>query len=238
MSRIFLAIEASSDTGSIAIGTGDSLLAATDLRIPMGHSAQLLAAADRAMATVGISPGNLDGVIVGSGPGSFTGLRIAGATAKGIARARGIPFFAVSSLLATAAGAWSYAGGPVCALVDARHRDIFYAVYRFGEAIEVVSPPAVTTVDTVIEEFAAGGETPLFIGTGAQKHRADLEAGTEGRVAPPHFAHPRAAALIWLVTRAGCDEPVANVSDWQPEYLRTSGAERIAAARSVSRGER
>lgn len=225
-----LAMDSSTATGSVAVGDATGVFAEVVRSVAGGHSSALLPAVDEVMAAAGLRPADLAAVVVGEGPGSFTGLRIAGATAKGMLRALGVPLYGYSGLLATAAAAWSH-GGTVCALFDARRRDVFAACYRFGgaAAVEVVHPPAALPLGEVIDRHR-GGDAPLFVGEGALLHRAELEGELGARVGPAHLALPRASALIWLAATIPDEGRVEDPLSWEPEYLRASGAERIAAA--------
>src|SRR5690606_12604773 len=139
-----LALDSSTSTGSVAVGGADGLLAEVVLRVGPGHSSSLLPAVDQAMRAAGLAPADLRAVVVAGGPGSFTGVRVAASTAKGMVQALGVPLLAFSGLLAAASAGWG-AGGPVCALFDARRRDVFAACYRFphggSAAVEVVMEP-------------------------------------------------------------------------------------------------
>lgn len=234
--RPLLAIEASTDYGSVAVGGVAGVLAEVGTGGRAGHSSKLLPAVDAALRAVGLGPADLGGVVVGAGPGSFTGIRIAAATAKGIARAREIPLYAYSSLLATAANAWAH-DGPVCALADARGTDVYAACYRFGGTIEVKAAPAAVSIDEIVDRYLDGA-VPLFVGDGALRHMEILTGRLGARVADVHHTAPRAASLLWLVARAPAIGLVADPSAWEPEYLRASGAERIAAARKEVTGSR
>ena len=225
-----LALDSSTSIGSAAVGDGDGVRAEVVRNVAGGHSSALLPAAEAAMEYAGLRPRDLAGIVVAGGPGSFTGLRIAAATAKGMVRALGVPLYAYSGLLATAASAWS-AAGPVCALFDARRRDVFAACYRFAAtpgSVEVEMEPAAVALDELIERWR-DGPVPVFVGEGARIHREELERELGARVGPAHLAQPRASALIWLASSMG---PLGRVDDpprWEPDYLRASGAERIAA---------
>jgi tRNA threonylcarbamoyladenosine biosynthesis protein TsaB len=224
-----LALDTSTSVGSAAVGDGDRLLAEVVLNVGAGHSSALLPAIDRALRSAGLEPRDLAAVVAGAGPGSFTGVRIGAATAKGIVHAAGIPLFAYSSLLAAAAGCWA-ADRPVCALFDARRRDVYAACYRFGAGVEEVLAPGAGTLDEVLERFR-GGEPPLFTGEAAVIHRAEIERELPGaRVVPSPLAAPRASALLALVRAIPDRGRVASSAHWEPEYVRASGAERIAAA--------
>jgi tRNA threonylcarbamoyladenosine biosynthesis protein TsaB len=231
-----LALESSTSIGSVAVGDTSGVFAEVVRNVAGGHSSALLPAADEALKSAGLRPRDLAAVVVGSGPGSFTGLRIAAATAKGMLRALQVPLFGYSGLLATAAAAWS-APGPVCALFDARRRDVFAACYRFGgrREVEVLLEPEALALEAVIERFR-DGEPPLFVGEGAELHREELMGELGARVGPAHLAQPRASALIWLAATVPEMGRVEDPTGWEPEYLRASGAERIAA-RAAGRPE-
>jgi tRNA threonylcarbamoyladenosine biosynthesis protein TsaB len=131
-----------------------------------GRSTEILVAIDEACRAAGVKPQDLDAVAVGAGPGSFTGLRIGMATAKGIAFAAGKPLWAVSSL---ASLAWGRAGR-VGAVLDARRGEIFWGMYVDGvlDGVEHVSPPGdLATCDSYVGDYPIVGdwtrETPSAI---------------------------------------------------------------------------
>ncbi|MDB4949637.1 MAG: tRNA N6-adenosine(37)-N6-threonylcarbamoyltransferase complex dimerization subunit TsaB, partial [Gemmatimonadetes bacterium] len=197
-----LALDSSAGVGSVAVGDGDRLLGEAVLNVGPGASSALLPAIDAVLRTAGLAPADLRGVVVAGGPGSFTGLRIAAATAKGLVAALGVPMFAYSGLLAAAAGHWG-AGRPVCALFDARRRDVYLACYRFptsppGEggapedALEEMVAPTAMTVDEVVARFR-GQVPPLFTGEAAAIHGAELARELGAPVVPALLAAPRAS---------------------------------------------
>ena len=222
-----LALDTSTSVGSVAVGAGDRLLAEVVMNVGPGHSSALMPAVDQALRSAGIVPRELAAVVVGGGPGSFTGVRIGAATAKGIVHALGIPLFAYSGLLAAAAGSWG-AERPVCALFDARRRDVYAACYRLGVGVEELFGPEALTVDALLERFR-GGEVPLFTGEAAVLHREELARELGARVVPAQLAVPRASALLALLAAAPEAGRVPDPARWEPEYVRASGAERMAA---------
>jgi tRNA threonylcarbamoyladenosine biosynthesis protein TsaB len=232
-----LALDSSTAYGSAAVGDASGVLAETVLRVAGGHSSALLPAIDRVMRTAGLRPSQLAGVVVGGGPGSFTGLRIAAATAKGMLCALDVPLYSYSGLLAVAAAGWGVEGA-VCAMFDARRRDVYAAVYRFGTdaggadaaELDVVLKPAAWSLDHLLAELSMRPPS-LFVGEAAIIHRAEIERTLGSRVAPPHLSIPRASALVWLATRFPDLGRIQDRSAWEPEYIRPSGAERIAAER-------
>jgi tRNA threonylcarbamoyladenosine biosynthesis protein TsaB len=219
-----LAIDTSTSEGSAALARGGRVLGERRFRTREGHSATLLPEIDALVAEAGATPSDLTAVVIAAGPGSFTGLRVAAATAKGLVHARGLELYAYSTLLAVAGAAELSA--PVCALLDARRDEVFHAVYRLGEGVEVLAPPAVGTIDEVVSRAPEGA---VFTGPGATRHAARIMRA-RGEEALVHARRSAAAVLLDLAH----DQPgvglVADPPDWEPEYLRASGAERIRAA--------
>lgn len=228
-----LALESSTAVGSVAVGDGDEIRAEIVLNVGPGHSSALLPAVEEAMRIAGLAPADLAAIVIGGGPGSFTGLRIAAATAKGMLSALQVPLYAYSGLLAAAA-AHLAARGPVWGLFDARRRDLFAACYRFTDRVEVLATPAALSLDEVIQQAQEGGDPPFFVGDGALLHADEITRETGGRVAPPHLSAPRASALIWLAHHEPAVGYVPDPARWEPDYVRAAGVERIAAARAAS----
>lgn len=223
--RPYLAVDTSSALGSVAVGRGDRLLAEVVVGVSTRHSEALLPAVDFALGSAGLEPAELAGVVVAAGPGSFTGVRIAAASAKAMVRVLDIPFFAYSSLAALAATAASER--PVCAMFDARRGEVYAGCYRFagGGAIETVLADEASPVEEVVRRL--GPLDPIYLGEGAVRYRAEIEA-LGGRVAPRHVGLPRAAALLWLADTVPEAGRVADPAEWEPEYVRSAGVEREA----------
>ena len=220
---VYLAIETSTQLGSVAVGHGRSILAEVVLGIRVKQAEALLPAIDYALASAHIDKRDLARVIIGGGPGSFTGLRVAGATGKAMARALNIPMFAYSGLAALAAS--TATDKTVCALFDAKRDEVYSACYRFPgfNSIEIMMPPAPRHFDDVLS--AVDARSVLFAGDGALRH-SDAIRAAGGLLAPAAFAVPRAAALLWLSDIAPALGRIENISEWEPLYLRESGAER------------
>lgn len=229
-----LALDTSTPTASVAVGRDDTILAEVSTGVEVRQSESLLPAVDFALRSAGLDVDALTGVVVAGGPGSFTGVRIAAATAKGLARGLEIPLFAYSGLLARAAAAMA-SRQPVCALFDARRGEVYAACYRFPRLarVETVMPPATRQLDEVLErltgawgasEAGSAGEV-IYVGEGAQRHRERiLDAG--GLVAPAYVSVPRASALLWLARLDPAGGHVTDPATWEPDYLRGAGAER------------
>jgi tRNA threonylcarbamoyladenosine biosynthesis protein TsaB len=226
LESLLLAFDTSGAVGSLAVGRGGRAICEMSLDVRGGLSGALLPAIDQAMSMASAAPADLAGIVVGAGPGSFTGLRVAGATAKGMVHALGVPLLAYSSLLATAAPYAAHPGA-IGVLFDARGRDVFAACYEFSGNVVTRVAPAARTLDEAVEVLASAGAS-LLVGDGASRHESELAGRLSAAIVPPAFAAPRAASLLWLADRYPDAGYVESAASWEPEYLRASGAERIA----------
>lgn len=222
---LILALETSGSLASVALGEGPAMLAESLLPVRAVRSESVLPEIGRILEACGRDAAGLEAVVVGAGPGSFTGVRIAAALAKGLCAARDLPLYAYSSLTAIAAG--SGASGPVCAMTDARRGEVYYAAYGPGGPLDVLRPPAAAGVEEALESLGAvDGWT--FAGGGADAHAAAIRRAG-GRVLPPHLGVPRASSLLWLARTAPEAGRVRERAAWEPAYVRRPSAERQAA---------
>jgi tRNA threonylcarbamoyladenosine biosynthesis protein TsaB len=221
---MLLALDTSTRLGSLAIGDDSGLIGECTLSVRATHSETVLPEAVRLFARAGRRVEELTAVVVGAGPGSFTGVRIAASLAKGLCFARDIPLLAFSSLAAVAA---SSGGKRVCAAFDARRGEVYAAAYDFGKLPRAEWGPAVLSIDDVLKELTAPDW--WFAGDGAVRNAIEIEAAG-GRVLPMHIGVPRASALLWLAHRAPEEGRVKDPALWQPGSVRASGAERRAGA--------
>ncbi|MDZ7780334.1 MAG: tRNA (adenosine(37)-N6)-threonylcarbamoyltransferase complex dimerization subunit type 1 TsaB [Gemmatimonadota bacterium] len=230
-----LAFDTSGAHGSVAVGgagprRSGEVLAVAALPERKEHAARLLPTIDAVLREAGVSVGALGGIVVGEGPGSFTGVRVAAATAKGLSFSAGIPLRPISSLAAVALTlGWS---GPDVryVLFDARGDRVYGACYRVDEeALEELVAPHPGQLGDVLG--ASVPEGAVFLGTGAAKHRVALgEAGFE--VAPDDEQDERVTPAVGLLRCAGLGgaSPVDDPTAWEPRYVRASSAERLWSA--------
>lgn len=222
-----LAIDSSTRNAWVAVERDGHLAAQESVTAQANASSALLPAVDRAVRAAGLAPADVSSVVVGGGPGSFTGLRIAAATAKGIVRARGVPLFAYSGLMGVAA-AHRDAGRAVCALFDARNREVYAGCWRFtGNGVEEVLPVAALPIDVLVERLVR--TDARFVGEGAELHRAALGSAFGAEAVAAEERSP-AVGLLWLARTVPDLGGVADAPAWEPEYVRAAGAERIATA--------
>jgi tRNA threonylcarbamoyladenosine biosynthesis protein TsaB len=233
-------METSGPVGSVALWADGGVVARVFLGEPSGHAAGLIPGVAQVLAEAGASRSQLDGVVVGAGPGSFTGVRVAAAAAKGLAHALGLPLWPVSSLLGAAlteqalpgdAGPWALPPDSIGAhlhtryvLFDARGDRVFAAAYRLTEGAPTELRPArFDRVPGILEDEELAGAA--FCGEGAVRH-ADALEGAGRVVLPPPLGFPSADGLLraWdVVPGLG---PVVDPGLWEPDYLRASNAER------------
>ena len=221
-----LAIDTATDIASIAVGTpGRSPVAARSIRGARQHAAQLLALIQQVLADSGAQLQDVTEIVVGDGPGSFTGLRIGWAAAKGLAHERELPLVAVPSLLgaAHAASELERESRAIAACYDALRGQVFGAIYTIHpDRIEVVVGPDLFT----IAELARVSPTrpTLAVGDGAERYRAEVETWT-GKPPVPLDAVPTIARSLLLLAddaaaRRPLDDPLA-----EPVYGRPAEAQ-------------
>ncbi len=169
-----LAVDTTTSRGSLAVVTDQGVAAESRSTSPEGHSGWLLSAVEGALERLGLRARDLDGFAVTVGPGSFTGLRVGMSSVQGLALAAGKPCVGVVSLDLLGRAAAGRAP-TVAALVDAQRGEVFAGVYdgqgrRLGEY-------RVGPVASVVADLK--GEV-AFVGDGAPRHRAEIEALVDG----------------------------------------------------------
>jgi tRNA threonylcarbamoyladenosine biosynthesis protein TsaB len=211
-------------TVALAIWEAPGLLVEREREVTT-HSDVLLVLVDEVLREADLRAADLDAVVCGRGPGSFTGLRIGLATAKGICLAAGKKLLCLSSLLPLGrAAAEAAPAGQLCAAVlDARRAEVYYAFFRDGAAL---GPEALARPAQLAGELGRRGEPVLLCGDGALLYRDELLAGggERARLAPPGCHEIRARHLLEAARprlEAGEADDLAAVV---PTYIRPSDA--------------
>ncbi len=217
--EVWLAVETATPLGSVALWR-NGLVHEQTLRIQRAHSERVLPAIDHTLQVTATAPEEVTALVFGSGPGSFTGVRIAASLAKGWAKARGTPLFAYSSLAAVAAGAGAV--GLVCAMFDAKRGEIYAACYEIrADGLAERLAPGAWPVPALMEELARRDLRPVFAGEGAIVYEEAIRDIVEGAVVlPEHLGVPRAASLLWLRRVAPNQGRLSRPEAWEPSYVR------------------
>ncbi|HSH76003.1 MAG TPA: tRNA (adenosine(37)-N6)-threonylcarbamoyltransferase complex dimerization subunit type 1 TsaB [Longimicrobiales bacterium] len=218
----YVALDTSGVSGSVAVGRGPDVVAGVTIPGRFEQAGRLVPAIDEALRAAGVDRRELAGVVVGEGPGSFTGVRIAAATAKGLAHALAVPMWGISSLLATALAYELPAIRYV--LFDARSDRVYGACFEVGSTAvrELVPTHAGTLRETLTSRVPTGA---LFVGDAAARHRAVIEgAGFLVELAPA--GRSPAEGLLRYLGLHPDTAPVADPASWEPRYVRASNVER------------
>ena len=218
-------IETSTLQSSVALGTEQGPVASMALRMDRAGHEIVAKALDHLLDWSGTPIESIGGVAVGLGPGLFTGMRVGIATAKTLAQTLGVPIVGAASLDLVALSA-RYSRRLICATVDAKRGELFYAFYRpvpggvSRETDFLVGPPA-----DLSAELEARPEDILLVGTGGLRYRQQLEGPAHVEFASPGPAHPSAEALVELAVPRLLREDFDRLYDVQPIYIRKADAE-------------
>jgi tRNA threonylcarbamoyladenosine biosynthesis protein TsaB len=223
---IVLGIETSTPQTTVAVGSESGTLASVLLASGRPQHEEVVPAIERLLRWADVPLTSVSGVAVGLGPGLFTGMRVGIAIGKTLAQVLGVPIIGIASLDLLAFPA-RYARRLVCAVVDAKRREVFFAFYRpvpggvSRQTDYEVGPPA-----RLASDLQAAGEDILLVGNGALAYRRELEsAGTNVEFGSPSSAHPSAEALVELAVPRFQREEHDRLYDVTPIYVRKSDAE-------------
>lgn len=223
-----LALDTSSLVGTVAVLADGELRAEWSASVRASHGETLLPQLARALEQAGLALADVDLFAVGLGPGSFTGVRIGVATAKGLALAEQKPLVGVTSLRVLARG--MPAGALRAVAVDAHKGEVYCALYELDEAgvlRERVSPfHAPPEVSARVLREAAGERTTAIAGSGLARYGAALiePLGPHFLRAPGYCDVPRAACLAHEAAHLLAHEGPSDLALLEPLYVRPSDA--------------
>lgn len=194
------------------------------------HSQTLLPMLDEVSQMTELDLESIDAIAVAAGPGSFTGLRIGSATAKGLGLALQKPLIHVPTLHGLA---YNLCGTDkiVCPILDARRGQVYTGIYEFdGNELVVLNDQMAVSIEELGEKLQVYGREIIFLGDGVPVFREVLEekimAGRKISFAPAHLNRQRAAAVGALGIRYYKEGRLETAAEHQPDYLRVSQAER------------
>jgi len=241
MSNI-LAIDSSGMTASVAVMMNGMLAAEYTVNNKKTHSQTLLPMIEEIMKAIGLVPQNLDCIALACGPGSFTGLRIGSATAKGLGLALDKPVAEVSTLKALAYNLYGNADCVICPIMDARRQEVYTAAYEFvsmGDASvtkgvqntyemkTLLTERAIPLVDMLLE-LEKIGKKVIFNGDAVPVYK-DLIAENlhlEYFFAPETLLLQKASSVAAIGERMFLAGEAKDADFHTPVYLRKSQAER------------
>jgi len=219
---IVLGLDTATWTAAVGVVRDQVVLAEDVEPASRSHVASLPALVERVLARAGLAIGEVEGLAISIGPGSFTGLRIGLGLAKGLAFAGGVPLAAVSTLEALAAVSGAAPGETVCAALDARKREVYAAVFDVGEGGTLFrrGPDMALAPEALAAQLPAA---TVLVGDAASAYPEILGPGL---IVRPFETHPpRGGTVARLGARRLAAGEAVDVGTVEPVYVRPSEAE-------------
>lgn len=240
-----IAIDSSGLVASVAIVQDEEVIAEYNVQYKKTHSQTLLPMLDELKRMVDLDLQTVDAIAIASGPGSFTGLRIGSATAKGLGLALEIPIIEIPTLDGLACNLYG-TDKVVCPIMDARRNQVYTGLYSYIEdgqsdeqeqsfhytLVPILSQCAVP-IEEIAEKCNEQQKEIIFLGDGVPVFAAQLKnlMKVPYSFAPAHMNRQRAASFAFLAFEKLRNGEVVPAADHAPEYLRLSQAEREKAAK-------
>ena len=223
---MLLAIETSSLVSSVALLHKDTLRAELTIQAKLTHSEQLMPHIADMLEKASVAKNAVDSIAVAVGPGSFTGLRIGLATAKGLAFSWDVPIVGVSTPESLA---WNCVGASdfICPLIDAQKGNVYASLYAWhGAHLEEVSAIRIAPLTEVLDSLLQQGRSVIFCGDGSLLGREAIEEkSAQFRLAPPTMVIPRAGSVALAGAVRLKRGQVDDCMTLTPAYKRRSEAE-------------
>lgn len=224
-----LGIDGSGLVASVAVVEDDNLIGEYTTGYKKTHSQTLLPMLDALGSMIELDLNTIDAIAVAAGPGSFTGLRIASATAKGIGLSVGCPIISVPTVDAIAFNMWGNSG-IICPIMDARRGQVYTGLYSFSEdgSFNVLREQCAVDFHDIAADINARGEAVTFLGDGVPvfKELIDEIITVPVRLAPAHLNRQHASSVATLGSIYYKNGECETAAEHRPEYLRLSQAER------------
>lgn len=229
-----LALETSAKSVSAAVVENGAVLASAYQNTGLTHSRTLMPLVDGMLKAAELPLENVDLIAVAQGPGSFTGLRIGVAAAKGLAWAKDLPCCGVSTLVAMAQNLRHLNGEIVCAM-DARRNQVYNAVFEAKDGrLTRLSEDRAIGLAQLAEEVKNRSSTKIIVGDGAHLcYNYFLEAGIPCRMAPAQLRMQNAVGVALAAEELAAEGKTVSAHQLVPVYLRLSQAERERLARGL-----
>ena len=223
-----LALDSSGMVASVALVEDDNLLAEYTVNYKKTHSQTLLPMLDEISKMIQLDMNSIDAIAAASGPGSFTGLRIGSATAKGLGLALKKPLIAVPTLDALAYNLYDHKD-VICPIMDARRNQVYTGLYTFeAHEMKIIQESCALDIEELITKVNALGTAVVFLGDGVPVYEKILQEKLKVpySFAPAHCNKQRASAVGALGVVYAKNDQMVTAAQFQPDYLRKSQAER------------
>ena len=222
-----LAFETSAKAASVALTENGKLLGESYQNTGLTHSQTLMVMAEDMLMAAGKSMADVTAVAVAEGPGSFTGVRIGVAAAKGLAWGGELPCYGVSTLESMALTLGAYQGY-VCPVMDARRSQVYNALFYVNSGVmERVREDRAIALSDLAEELKALKEPIFLVGDGSNLTYNTLRDSIPSLVLPPeHRMHQRASGVALAAAKKIAAGDPGDAAAMVPNYLRLSQAER------------
>lgn len=230
-----LGIDSSGMVASVAVVEDMQMLAEYTINYKKTHSQTLLPMLDEVAKMIELDLAQIDVIAVAAGPGSFTGLRIGSATAKGLGLALKKPLVSVPTLEGIA---YNFCGSDclICPMMDARRSQVYTGIYEFdGNNLKKVEDQMAVPVSEILEKLNQIGRKVILTGDGVQVYMdiIEKELTVPYIVAPAHLNRQRAGAVAALGLQYAKEGKTETAMEHQPDYLKLSQAERERAERQA-----
>ena len=223
---LILAFETSAKAASVALMQDEKIIGSSYQNTGLTHSQTLMVMAEDLLKQCGFAPSNVSHVAVAAGPGSFTGVRIGVAAAKGFAWGRRIPCYGTSTLESMALNLGIYEG-TVCAVMDARRNQVYNALFKAEKGVLTrLCEDRAISIEELKAQLPVG---PVFlVGDGSKLCKQHIP---ETILPPEHRQHQRAAGVALAAEAMIARGESGDAATLTPNYLRLSQAERERAER-------
>ncbi len=229
-----LALDSSGLVASVALVSEEQVIGEYTINYKKTHSQTLLPMLDVMFKQLDMEVSEIDAIAISGGPGSFTGLRIGAATAKGLGLALNKPLIHIP----TAEGmAYQMFGveGLICPIMDARRSQVYTGLYEFAKDFHVIEEQMAVSIDELLLKLNELGKPVTFLGDGVPVHQDKIAEMLKVpfQFAPSFCSRQRASAVGALAVEYYKQGKIESALDHKPDYLRVSQAERERAERQA-----
>lgn len=230
-----LALDSSGLVASVAIVEDENLIAEYTVNYKKTHSQTLLPMLNEISNMTELDLDTIDAIAIAGGPGSFTGLRIGAATAKGLGQALEKPLIQIPTVDGLAYNLFG-TNQIICPLMDARRQQVYTGLYMFEKEFKVIEKQMAVGIEEIIQKINQYNQAVIFLGDGVPVFKEQLEKDiiVPFSFAPCHLNRQRAGAIGALAQKYLKEGKIQTAAEYQPDYLRLSQAERERQEKELS----